>query len=168
MRWTNVTIKSPSSTTMQPSSSTQSLDKHTQMLKFRNAPTGLRISFNSTWRMIVVHFYTHSRTQETTSGIRTKRSNSCIPKSFWWSRRYWNPHASTIIWILGQYPYQRCFKKSFAKMFRENSLSPAQQFMDQNNIPIMPRERIFMCTTWFPQATSKISLWTRLDQLLMS
>ena len=115
--WTNVMIRFLFFTKIQSSSSTQSLDKHTQMLKFRIAPTGLRISFNLTckWELVVL-YYTHSRTQETTSSIRTKRCNSCIQKSFWWSRRCWNLHEGTIIWVLGQYPYQRCFKESFAKI----------------------------------------------------
>ena len=59
-------------------------------------------------------------------------------------------------------------QENFCKIFRETSLSPTQQFMDQNNIPNMPRERISMWTTRFPPATSKISLWTGLDQLPMS
>ena len=33
------------------------------------------------------------------------------------------------------------------KNSRENSLSPTQQFMDQNNTPIMPREGTSMWTT---------------------
>ena len=33
---------------------------------------------------------------------------------------------------------------------------------------IMPPERISLWITWFPPASSKISLWTRLDQLPMS
>ena len=32
------------------------------------------------------------------------------------------------------------------KNSQENSLSPTQQFMDHNNIPIMPRERTSMWT----------------------
>ena len=67
----------------------------------------------------MVHYYTHSWTQKTTSSIWTERCNSCIQESFWWSRRCWNLHTSTVIWILGQYPYQHCFKESFAKFSRE-------------------------------------------------
>ena len=114
--WTNAMIKSLSSTKIQSSLSNHSLDKHTRMLKFRIAPTGLRISSSLTWKMRTRgHCYTHSRTQETTSGIRTKRCNSCIQKSLWWSRRCWNLNASTIIWVLGQYPHQCYFKESFTK-----------------------------------------------------
>ena len=54
------------------------------------------------------------------------------------------------------------------KNSHENSLSPTQQFMDQNNILIMPHEQISMWLTWFPPATSRVSLWTHLDHLPMS
>ena len=50
------------------------------------------------------------------------------------------------------------------KNFVENSLSPTQWIMDQNNIFLMPRERTSMWTIWFPPTTSKISLWTFLDR----
>ena len=43
--------KFPSSTKMQFSSSTQSPDKHSQMLKFKIALYGLRTSSNLTWKM---------------------------------------------------------------------------------------------------------------------
>ena len=46
---------------------------------------------------LVVHYYTHTRTQGTTSSIRTKRCNSCIQKRFWWSRRCRNLKTSTVI-----------------------------------------------------------------------
>ena len=49
----------------------------------------------------------------------------------------------------------------------ENSLSPTQQFMDRNNTLIMPPEWTSTWTTCFLPATSKISLWRRLDQLHM-
>ena len=39
-----------------------------------------------------------------------------------------------------------------------NSLSPTQQFMDEINFLIIPRERTSMWTTRFPSATSRISL----------
>ena len=38
-------------------------------------------------------------------------------------------------------------REKLCKNFHENSLSPTQQFMDQNKILIMPREQIFMWTT---------------------
>ena len=40
---------------------------------------------------------TPTRTQETTSSIRTERCNFSIQKSFWRSRRCWNLHTSTVI-----------------------------------------------------------------------
>ena len=63
----------------------------------------------------MVHYYTHSRTQKTTSSFWTKRCNSCIQESFRRGRRWWNLHTRTVIWILGQYPYQRRFKETFTK-----------------------------------------------------
>ena len=65
----------------------------------------------------MVRYYTHSRTQEMTRSIRTKRCDSCIQKSFWRSRRCWNLHTSTTIRSLGQFSYHRCFEENFAKFF---------------------------------------------------
>ena len=57
-------------------------------------------------------------------------------------------------------------RKALQKFSRE-LIVPDTQFMDQNNILIMLHEQTSMWTTWFLTATSKISLWKRLDQLLM-
>ena len=38
----------------------------------------------------MVHYYTHPRTQETTRSFWTQRCNSCIQKTFCWSKRCWN------------------------------------------------------------------------------
>ena len=64
----------------------------------------------------MVHYYTHSRTQETPSSLRTEGCISCIQKNFWRSRRCWNLYTSTVICFLGHYPYQRCFKEDFTKV----------------------------------------------------
>ena len=55
----------------------------------------------------------------------------------------------------------------FYKSSLENSLSPTQQFVDQNSTLITPLQRSLMWTIWFPETTSKIIFWTHLDQLPM-
>ena len=67
------------------------------------------------WKLLL-HYYTHSWTQETTRIFWTKICNSCIQKSFWRSMRCWNLHTSTFIWILGQHSYQRRFKESLTEI----------------------------------------------------
>ena len=66
---------------MQSSSSTQSLDKHTQMLKFRIAPTGLRISSNLTGKVRTRSSLLHAL--ETTSSKRPKLETTSTIAPVW-------------------------------------------------------------------------------------
>ena len=150
--WTNVMIKFLSSTIMQSSSSTQSLDRHTQMLRFKIVLTELRTSFDSTWKMrIRGSLFTHSRTQETTSSIWTKRYNSCIQNSFWRSRRSWNLHASPVIWSLGQHLYQRCFKESFTKVLKRTHRPQHSNSWTKTIFLLCPTNRFLCGQHDFPQ-----------------
>ena len=49
--------------------------------------------------------------------------------------------------------------------FSRELIAPTQQFMDQNQVLNILRARTCMSTILFPPTTSKISLWTLLDQL---
>ena len=63
---------------------------------------------------------------------------------------------------------QRCFNESFAKVLTRTHRRQHSSPWSKNNTLIVPHERTSMWTTGFPPATSRISLWTRLDQFLMS
>ena len=87
------------------------------------------------------------------------------------SRRAFGAAGDAEIFTLAQlseffdYIFTALRQEKLYESFCENSSSPIQQFMDQNNKLIMLRERTTMWITWFPPTTSRIILWTLLGQL---
>ena len=76
-------IKSPTSTKMQSSSLTQSPDTFTQMTKFKLALTGLRISFNLTWKMTTHISLIHPLLNTGNDQLHSdQRCDSCIQRAF--------------------------------------------------------------------------------------
>ena len=98
---------------------------------------------------------TPTRTQETPCSVRTKGCDSCIQKSFWWSRRCWNLHTSTVIWILGQYPYQRCFKENFIKFLLRTPCPQHSNSWTRTILLLCPRNGILCGQHDFPQLFQK-------------
>ena len=90
--------------------------------------------------------------------FRRKDVTPVSRRAFWWSWRCWNLHASAVIWILGQYPHQGCFKENFAKIFtrshrpqHSNSRTRTMFFIcstnrllcGQHNIPQLLQESVY-------------------------
>ena len=67
----------------------------------------------------MVYYYTYSRTQGTTSSLWTKRRNSCIQKSFWWSRRCWNLTRAPLSEFWDNILISAASRKALQKFSRE-------------------------------------------------